>query len=108
MNTGLLCLQLYFFLGLSVHNGEMCDIGIKYLNGLKQQQTFLCSSTCVLKGIKVNIFKLPITPPIQHHRPRTIHPLSRLYTDIWQVNSRFYRDIFKHLIVIFKDLNVIQ
>jgi hypothetical protein len=40
MYTGLLCLQLYFFLGLSINNGEMCDIGIKFLNGLKREQKY--------------------------------------------------------------------
>ena len=37
-----------------------------------------------------------------------MHPLSRAHTDIDEANSRTFRDIFNHFIVIFKDLNVIH
>jgi hypothetical protein len=45
----------------------------------------------VLKGIYANC---PLTPPIQQHRPNTIHPLRRVHTDIGKSNSRTFRDFF--------------
>jgi hypothetical protein len=96
--------SLVTYMGLSINNGANMWHWDKHFKMVwnKNVKRFLCSSTCVLRG------NCPITPPIQQHRPRTIHYLSRVHIDIGKSNSRTFRDFFMHLIVIFTDLNVIQ